>query len=299
MIAGRDFVRLNMQSQGEIMLHTLEEAFRLAAELECGLRRHISDPAKLLPPRDADEIMRYFKSYLGGCVEFRLRERDFSDTKGMSEALARRRPTQGALRSFIVNKIDTRGYCRVLLNAPMMNTCWRRFCKVKETSQAVIRRFSFVQEERVAPRDDEWEIPKEYLCDEVESSQNETPRDEYVDTATIESAARLLKINAEKEIALDEFERPELSSDGRIEKTGEIIAALLLFPPTEMIAARNRLLDEIGSIDGSLNQLDYANFYDIADKWKVPTKCVQSFLTHEGLEYNCQVYEMVLRARGF
>lgn len=277
------------------MLSTVADVFRFAAELECGRRRYLGTMVDQESPRDADAIIRFFKARMGGNIRFHISEIDFLDTTGLDAAsdFCRRRPTVNALRSFILNFDETQGICRILLNRPMMNNCWRRFCKVKETSQAVIRRYSL---QRGSPSDrlsGDPEMGKEYMVPDISIVDAA-----YVDTADVGAAARLLSLDAEREVPLSEFDLPDLETELRIEKSGEILAALLLFPPPDMVSARNRLLDGLGSVDGSLNRLEYVDFFPVADIWKVPTKLVQSFLTYDGLEYCCGAYEKAMADAG-
>ena len=136
------------------------------------------------------------------------------------------------------------------------------------------------------------------MCADPDGSDIALVAEKYPDTRDVASAARLLMLDGEREVTLKEFNDPKLPIQLRVEKSGEILAALLLYPPTAMVRDRDGLLEDQRSIDGSLSALAFADFFPIADNWKIPKKMVQSFLTYDGLEYCTEAYEKKLRDLG-
>lgn len=288
------------QLEGENMFLTVEDAFRFAAELECGLRRHLDDETLLQPPRHLESIITYFERKLGAGFKFDIREINFLDVDDLhlEDSFGKSKPAASPLRSFIINLEEEKDGALILLNSQPPNYCWRRLCTVKETSQAIIRQYAHERAASLPTADGEKEIDKEYMCPDESNPDIKLADTPYDDTREVESSAELLLLNGAGEVTLEQFDDPKLPIQRRIEKSGEILATTILFPPNEMVAARNGLLQSLGSIDGSLNYLRFADFLGIAEQWKIPKKIVQSYLNYEGLENCCNAYEKRLRDLG-
>ena len=203
------------------MFLTVEDAFRFAAELECGLRHFRGEDGALGVPRPVDTIVDYFEKRLGETFRFDFDEVDFLDVTDLdpSDPFRQGRPanasptnaslTNASLRSFIANYDEIADGALVLLNAPMMNHCWRRLCKIKEPAQAVLRRYTRNRTNIQSKLPQEREIGKEYMCDDPTESDIALTSESYPDTRDAISAARLLMLDGEREITLKEFDDPD------------------------------------------------------------------------------------------
>ena len=275
------------------MFSSTEQAFVFAAEMELEFRKLKQGvPAKGVP-RDADEIMRSFARY--SKTKFHIFSLDFISTIGASEAFEAQRPNEIPLQSLLLNHIDN-GYCDILIYSAL-NNCWDRFCRAKEAAHVPIRtkanRMAEAAKQVIQEFDkikDELEAYKEYMCDDTVVH--------YPDTASERQIISLFHDTVTKKFSINDFDKKDYPIELRAENSAEIIAILLLFPPHEMINERNSLLLEIGSIAGDLCELEGADFMPIAKRWKVPLHYVELFLTWDGLEHRCGIYEQRLNRFG-
>ena len=136
---------------------------------------------------------------------------------------------------------------KLLSGAHLVNSCWRRFCIIKEACQVIIRE-EFLRHDWVYPA-----------------------------TKNVEELVTLYRNLVKFKFSIFDFDNEHYPLDTKVENAAEILAILLLYPIEKMVADAERLNGD--SFDSAFSN----SFYEIADNYKVPERYVELFLTSEEL----------------
>lgn len=132
--------------------------------------------------------------------------------------------------------------------APLVNYCWRRFCTIKEACQIIIRAH-FYENDIV-----------------------------YPDSVGEEKQSELLHNIFRYKFSIEDFESDKYPPDVKVENAAEILAILLLYPIEKMVVDKKDI--------NSSNHFGVYNhaYFNIADRYKIPERYVDLFLSSENLD---------------
>lgn len=225
---------------------TYDDILRLAAELEEGYRLFCPPGRQDALIRDERDVLDALSSFSNH--EFQIFEEDLyakNKDSDQSHNEAIEPPSHDVFSICMLYETPTRRRAEIWINTfktksgPLVNRCWKRFCKTKEACQAVIKH-TFTKRE--------WAYS---ASDSV--------------TKTIVSVDDLLT----KRFSFDDFQGTKYPFSVRIENAAELLAILLLYPIERMIADRRRIIDEVG--EDSMRAYDY---FDTAERYLVPRRYV-------------------------
>lgn len=240
----------------------LEQIAGIYVELEVGLADF--PQAVFSPPRDHKFLGNFAAELIGHDADWY--DLDFSkptETSKIQTLPFVTEKTGGLLKSLcIIRDKKTRLSADILLNKPALNTCWYRFCYVKEICQAVI----------------------------YEDYKNANSEDFYPKTATYDQAIFLFSNLIRNPFSFGDFSAPEsvYPLELKIENAAEVLAACLLIDIDAIMTEKKLVLEKDGRVG-----LEEYDFYTLAKKWQVPERYVFLLMTANEAE----VFHSLVKAR--